>query len=147
MSNDGLKLSGAIEVVCHDLDGRIIHSERKSNVVVTAGKNYLAAWVAASSQATPFMNYIACGTDNTAAAASQTALGAESFRKAGTLSSSGVVWQNVVTFLPGDGTGVISEVGLLSQSSGGTMLARQTISPFNKTASNSMTVTWQITIS
>jgi hypothetical protein len=93
------------------------------------------------------MSYIAAGTSNTAASASDTALGAEAFRKQGSVTSSTNILQNTVTYLPGDGTGVIQEVGLFSAVSGGTMFARQTITSFNKTASNSMVVTWQITIS
>lgn len=138
--NEGMTLKGAIDVKLFDQDGRLIQHMAKSNVIVTVGKNFLAT---PGNGLGDFLE-IAAGTGATAATAADTALVAEAFRKSGALSSSLNVFQNTVTFLPGDGTGMIQELGLFA---GSTLLARQTITAFNKTASNSMVVTWQITIS
>ncbi|MGD9724878.1 MAG: hypothetical protein AB7V39_00520 [Nitrospiraceae bacterium] len=140
MTNEVVTLKGAIDVKLFDLEGRLIQHMAKSNVVVTVGKNYLAT---PGNGLGDFLE-IACGTGSTPASASDTALVAEAFRKAGSLSSALNVFQNTTTFLPGDGTGLIQEIGLFA---GSTLLARQTITAFNKTGSNSMIVTWQITIS
>lgn len=137
--NDGFKLSGHIQVWERKADGSLRLHEDKKNVIVTVGKNYLATGAGLAD-----FTEIAAGIGANAATAADTALYSESFRKVGSQSSSLNVWQNSVTYLPGDGAGLIEEIGLFS---GLTMLARQTISSFNKTASNSMIVVWQITIS
>lgn len=137
--NDGVKLSGHIQVWERKADGSLRLHEDKKNVVVTVGKNYLATGAGLAD-----FTEVAAGTGATAATSADTALVAEAFRKAGAQSSSLNVWQNSVTYLAGDGTGLIQEIGLFN---GLTLLARQTITSFNKTASNSMIVIWQITIS
>jgi len=91
---------------------------------------------------------LALGTGVTAASASDTALQTElSTRVAGTLTSSTNVWQNQGTFGAGVDTGAITEAGIFSASSAGTMLARQTFSVINKAAGDSLQVTWQVTLS
>ena len=47
----------------------------------------------------------------------------------------------------GPGTGAITEAGLFDAASGGDMLARTVFSVVNKGASDSITITWTITIS
>lgn len=137
--NDGFKLSGHIQVWERKTDGSLRLHEDKKNVVVTVGKNYLATGAGLAD-----FTEIAAGTGATAATSADTALVSEAFRKVGSLSSSLNVFQNSATYLPGDGSGLIQEIGLFA---GSTLLARQTISSFNKTVSNSMIVVWQITIS
>lgn len=146
--NENLKLTGAFRIEVRDAHGNLEDFREVKNVVVTAGKNYLAAWLAAASQASPFMQYLALGTGTTAATTSDTALETElSTRVAGTISSSTNVWQNTATFGAGVNTGAITEAGIFSASSGGTMLARQVFAVINKGAASSLTVTWSITIS
>lgn len=143
-----LTLTGAFVVELHDENGALKDRRDVKNVVVTAGKNFMATWLAAASQASPFMNYLAVGTGTTAATTSDTTLETElATRVAGTLSSSTNVWQNSAVFGAGVDTGAITEAGIFSASSGGTMLARQTFAVINKGANDSLTITWQITIS
>ena len=143
-----VKLSGRVNYKLFDSNGQIKEVRDIDNLVVTVGKNYLAAWLAAASQAGYFMQYVALGTGTNAASASDTTLQTElSTRVAGTESSSTNVWQNVATFGAGVDTGAITEAGLFSASSGGTMLARQVFSVINKAAGDSLQVTWQITLS
>jgi hypothetical protein len=68
-------------------------------------------------------------------------------RVQGILSTPGSIniWQNVATFGPGVNTGAITEAGLFSTSSGGTMYARNVFSVVNKGAGNTFVVTWMIT--
>jgi hypothetical protein len=65
---------------------------------------------------------------------------------AGNLSSSTNVWQNQATFGPGVNTGAITEAGLFSASSGGTMFARKVFGVYTKEAGDTVVFTWQITI-
>ena len=145
---DYFKLTGHIIFDLKDENGVLKDHREIKNVVVTAGKNYLATWLAAASQAGAFMQYLALGTGTNAAVVGDTALQTElSTRVAGTITSSLAVWQNQGTFTAGVNTGAITEAGIFSASSSGTMLARQTFSVINKGASDSLTITWQITIS
>jgi hypothetical protein len=91
---------------------------------------------------------MAIGTGSTAAAASNTALGSQAART--TLTSTTVSGADVTyvdTFAAGTGTGAITEAGLFNASSSGTMLCRTVFSVVNKGASDSMTITWTVTVS
>ena len=53
----------------------------------------------------------------------------------------------VASFGAGEGTGAITEAGLFNAVTGGTMLCRTVFSVVNKGASDSMTITWTVTVS
>jgi hypothetical protein len=91
---------------------------------------------------------MAVGTTSTAAAIGDTTLGAETARVALTSgTASGGVVTYVATFAPGTGTGALVEAGILNASSVGTLLCRTTFAVVNKGASDSMTITWTVTVS
>ena len=147
-SHETINLKGHINIKLLDENGQLKSEVDKHNVVVTVGKNFLAAWLAASSQSTGFMPYVALGTGTAAADASDTALDTETgSRVAGTLSSSTSTYTNQATFAPGVSTGAITEAGLFSANSGGTMFARQTFAVQNKLAGDTIVFTWNISIS
>ena len=53
-----------------------------------------------------------------------------------------------VTFLPNQATGTLRESGIFDSASGGNMLARQTfVQEIQKAATDTLTVTWTITLS
>lgn len=152
MSEEFLKLNGSVNVKLIGKDGKVKQEHTKHNLIVTVGKTYLAAWLAAATQSTEFMSYIALGTGSTAPASGDTALqtelsGGGYSRVQGTLTNSANVWQNQATFNPGNGTGAITEAGLFSASTSGTMFARQTFSAYNKAAGDTLIVTWTVTLS
>lgn len=121
-----------------------------TNVVCTNGKEFLASFLnsAAAAAATFTMRYVAIGTDSTAEAAANTALGTEVARHTGTVSYvSNQIYQVKATYPSGTGTGAIVEYGLFSSSSAGTMLCRDTESTITKGANDTLTATLQITIS
>ena len=94
------------------------------------------------------MSHMAIGTGSTAAASGNTTLGTESARQAltsTTVNNNAVSY--VASFAAGTGTGAITEAGILNNSTGGTLLCRTVFSVVNKGASDSMTITWTITIS
>ena len=62
-----------------------------------------------------------------------------------TVTSNAVAY--VASFAAGEGTGAITEAGILNAGSGGTLLCRTVFSVVNKAASDSMTITWTVTIS
>jgi len=147
-----IKLKGSVKVVLSGPDGQIKQQHEDHNLVVTAGKNYLAAWLQAASQAGKFMDFIGLGTGTTAAAAGDTTLqtefsGGGYSRATGTLTNSTNTWTNSATFNPGNATGAVTEAGLFSASTVGTLFARQVFSAYNKQAGDTLTVQWTVTFS
>ena len=140
MLNDGLKLTGKLSIAIND---EVV--QEVPNLVVTAGKNYVADRIKNNSTV---MSHMAIGTGSTAAAAGDTALGSQTARTA--LTSTTVTDNEIVyvdTFAAGTGTGAITEAGIFNASSGGTMLCRTVFSVVNKGASDAMTITWTVTVS
>ena len=148
MENESLTVKGHIKFEVIGPDGKIKEVKEIDNLVVTAGKNYLATWLAAASQSGKFMSYIGVGTGVTAATSGDTDLETPlATRVQGTLSASTNVWQNQASFGPGVDTGAITEAGLFSASTSGTLFARQVFSAINKGAGDTLVITWQVTLS
>lgn len=152
LEKDFFELKGSVKVQLFDEHGNLKQEHEDHNLIVTVGKNYLASWLQAASQGGPFMSYIGLGTGTTSPAAGDTTLqtefaGGGYSRVQGTLTNSTNTWQNSAVFNPGNGTGAVTEVGLFSASSSGTMFARQTFSAYNKAAGDTLTVTWSISFS
>lgn len=150
--NEFAQFKGSVHVQLFDEAGKLKQEHEDHNLIVTVGKSYLATWLTAATQSTEFMSYIALGTGSTAPASGDTALqtelsGGGYSRVQGTLSSSSNVWQNQATFSPGNGTAAITEAGIFSASTSGTMFARQTFSVYNKAAGDTLIVTWTVTLS
>jgi len=115
------------------------------NLVVTDGKKWVADRM---NDANTVMSHMAVGTGTTAAAAGDTTLDTEEDRNALT---STTVTDNEVAYVcswaSGDATASLTEAGLFDASSGGDMLARTVFSVVNKGASDTLTITWTITVS
>lgn len=141
MLQDDLVMKGHLSIA---INGEVV--QEIPNLVVTTGKNYVASRMKDATATA--MSHMAIGTGSTAAAASQTALVSEANRQ--TLTST-TVTNNTVTYVAtfgaGSGTGAITEAAILNASSAGTMLCRTVFSVVNKGASDSMTVSWVITVS
>lgn len=131
-------------------DGSLKQTVRGTNVVTTGGKDWLASFVvsAAAAPSTFTMNWVACGTGVTPETANDTALVLEVKRITGVVSHVGTgIFQVVASFGTGSAAGAITEFGLFNSSSAGTLLARDTESVVNVGASDTLTVTAQITLS
>jgi len=138
---DDLKLKGHLSIKLND---EVVHEV--PNLVVTTGKNFVASRI--KDATTTAMTHMAIGTGSVSAAAGDTTLGGEATRQ--TLTSTTVA-NNVVTYTAtfgaGSGTGAITEAGLFNASTAGTMFCRTTFAVVNKGASDSMTITWSVTVS
>ena len=139
--NDALKMKGRLQIHVND---ELV--QEVDNLVVTAGKGYVASRMKDTSATA--MSHMAIGSGSTAAAAGDTALGNELGRVALTSTTvSSAVVTYVASFPAGTGTGAVTEAGILNASSSGTLLCRTVFSVVNKGASDSMTVTWTVTVS
>jgi hypothetical protein len=134
-----------VRIVVTGADGQVKDQREIKNLVVTVGKEFIAARMVGTPTA---MSHMALGSTNTAAAAGNTALGAELGRVA--LASStvaGAVATYTATFPAGAATGAAVEAGVFNASSAGTMLCRTVFAVVNKGADDAMSVTWSITVS
>ena len=142
--NEQLKMKGHLQIHLNDELVRDI-----PNLVVTAGKGFVASRMIGTSAGV--MSHMEVGTGTTDPAAGDTALqsAVSGSRTAFTSSASfsGAVVTYVTTFAAGTGTGALTEAGIFNASSSGTMLCRTEFSVVNKGASDSMTITWTVTVS
>ena len=143
MINDQISLKGALTIT---KNGEVIREI--DNLVVTAGKELLASRLAGNSGSV--ISYMAVGTGTTAAAVGNTTLATEVDRNAlsvngGTASGAAVTY--ATTWLAGDATGALTEAGLFTASSGGTMLARTVFAAVNKGSDDLVTISWTVTVS
>jgi len=139
--NDDLKLKGKLTIALND---EVV--QEVDNLVVTAGKGYVASRIKDASATAMSHMAIGSGTTNPAAGdtAPETQLGRVSLTSTAV---SGAVVTYVATFAAGTGTGAVTEAAILNASSGGTMLCRTEFNVVNKGSSDSMTVTWTVTVS
>ena len=144
--NDNSKATGKLTIEIKNDKGTVIETREVKNLVVDAGLDYIASRMKDATATA--MSHMAIGTGSTAAAAADTTLGTEADRNAltsTTVTDNAVAY--VASFAAGEGTGAITEAGIFNASSGGTLLCRTVFSVVNKGASDSMTITWTVTIS
>ena len=143
---DETKATGKLTVEIKDKDGKVKDTRELTNLVVSDGLDFIASRMKDATATA--MSHMAIGTGSTAAASGDSALGTEAARQAltsTTVNNNAVSY--VASFAAGTGTGAITEAGILNANSGGTLLCRTVFSVVNKGASDSMTITWTITIS
>jgi hypothetical protein len=144
--NDKTKASGKLIVEIKNEKGQVTQTREVKNLVVDTGLAYIASRMKDATATA--MSHMAIGTGTTAAAAGNTALVTEADRNAltsTTVTANAVAY--VASFAAGEGTGAITEAGILNANSAGTLLCRTVFSVVNKGASDSMTITWTVTIS
>ena len=140
------KATGKLTVEIKDKNGLVKDTREVKNLVVQAGLDFIASRM--KDATADVMSHMGIGTGSSAAASSDTTLGTEAARQAltsTTVNNNSVSY--VASFAAGTGTGAITEAGILNAGSGGTLLCRTVFSVVNKGASDSMTITWTITIS
>jgi hypothetical protein len=144
---EALNIKGHLTAVLTKPDGSVIRVD-KDNMIVDGGFDFICDVIGNPSQPTE-MAYIAVGTNNTAAAATQTALLAEVDRNAAIYSHTAGTksFTLTATFNPGEATAGLQEAGIFNAPSLGTMLNRVTFPIINKDAADTLTVTFTITLS
>ena len=146
MLHDTIKMTGDLKIVLTDESGQIKHEQEIKNLVVTAGKNFIASRMKDTTKGA--MSHMAIGSGTTAANVADTTLGTELGRVSLTLTT--VTTNNVAyvaTFPAGTGTGAVTEAGLFNDGSAGDMLCRTVFSVINKGAADTLGITWTVTVS
>jgi len=145
MFTELVNIKGNLEVILLDVNGIQKDYRKVENLVVAVGKQVIAARLLGNTLAV--MSHMAVGSDSTAAATGQTALGAELGRVV--LDSSARVSNvntYIATFPAGTGTGALTEAAILNASSTGNMLCRTTFSTVNKASGDTVVITWNVTV-
>jgi hypothetical protein len=147
MFNENMKAKGRLSIVLKDEDGNVKDTREVDNLVVNTGLAYIASRMKDATATA--MTHMGLGSGSTAAAAGDTdlgsLLGSREALDSTTVTSNAIEY--VASFEAGDATGAVTEAGIFNAASGGTMLCRTVFSVVNKGASDTMTVTWTITIS
>jgi hypothetical protein len=150
MLNDNLAVTGTVLITIFDEQGAVKDTRAIKNLVVTAGKTFIAASIAKTTNSPAAMTHMGLGTGTTAAAAGDTALQTPIAGSRVTFASVTPA-ANVVTYVAnfpaGIGTGAVTEAGIFNDPTTGTLLCRTVFSVVNKGANDAMSITWQITVS
>lgn len=145
MISENIKVIGIPTFVLYDENMEVKQKFTVQNLIVSGGKNLLAARL--SSNATATISHIGIGSSPTAASAGQTALLSPIVRVATTISGGTVSGPTVsysATYGPGVGTGSIAEAGLFNAASAGIMLSRVAVVEFTKSAGDTLTISWDV---
>ena len=140
---DTVILTGKLSI---SLNGELVREDK--NLVVTAGKTWIAARMKDTSTV---MTHMGVGTGTTAAVIANTDLQTITGARLALTVSGGTPVANVITyaatFPAGAHTAAITEAAIFTAVSSGTMLARTVFTVVNKGALDSMTISWDVTIS
>jgi len=149
-TNEQLKLAGILHIVVTDSNGNIKEDKTENNLVVNTGLAFIISRMVGTTKGV--MSYMGVGSGVSAAVAGDTNLGSIlGSRKV--LDSTTIAGSNnekvvyVSTFSAGEGTGAITEAGVFNASTAGDMLCRTVFAVVNKAASDTMVITWTITLS
>ena len=154
--NESIKLTGQLRLILRDAKtGRIKADDTYKNMVLTLAKNAIAdrlRGTSANNRGT--ITYIGVGTGTTAPVAGNTKLEAELFRKLLSVREISASGDNIaeftVFFTTSEANGSLSEAGLFGDNASATtdsgILYCRTLINRVKTASDTLTMVWQLTI-
>ena len=148
---DAITLKGHVHIKLQDEHGNIIKEEEGDNLIVTTGKAFVASALITAPSA--YMTRVAIGTSSSATSVGQTDLqGTELARVVATTSNpTSVTTLLSASFGAGVGTGTIEEAGIFNATAAGpasgTMFSRYLTGTYVKGASDTLTISWTITVS
>lgn len=148
MQQDQVFLSGNLTIKVIDSNsGQVKQETQHKNLVVGAGKNYIARRM--TSNANIIMSHMAVGNINTIANSTQTFLEYEVDRIAldsTTLTNNTITY--VATFPAGTAVATLREAGIFNSdtSNTGEMLCRTTFNDVNKANDDIVAITWNVTV-
>ena len=147
-------MKGHIKIELFDEEGNLKSIVEKDNTFMAVGDAHVADQLDVSPDEAA-MGFMSVGTGSTAFTTASTTLNSEIDKNA--LNSSypdqaiGADDNDIVykaNWAAGDATGAITEAGIFNSSvtDAGTMLAASTFSVINKGASDTLTITWTVTV-
>jgi len=146
--SENIKATGQVHIVRMNSEGCVIEERKVKNLVVTAGKNYIAQKMVATTNTPTAMTHMAIGTNSTPPLPENTTLGGQTTRQ---LLTGNSVTANSITytanFPAGQGDGAITEAGIFNAATNGDMLCRTVFPVVNKGSGDIISITWVITVS
>jgi len=141
---------GRLHIELFSSDGQLKEERNIDNLMTNVGEAHIADQLA-SSQDESAMSHMAIGTGTTAPTSANTALEFQLDRNALTSRTQGSAGDDndiiyVGDWAAADGTGAITEAGIFNSSASGILLARATFAAINKEASDTLKITWTVTI-
>lgn len=147
---DSLQLEGTVGLVLVDAQGNVKDERYFSNLVVDSGKAWIAKRFALATPSVTPMTHMGLGTGSTGPSdTTRTTLLTEiGTRKTVTTDDTTTAQVKYsATFNAGEATGALTEAGIFTALTTGTMLCRTVFSTVNKAAADVLTINWTITIS
>ncbi len=148
MINDKMQVTGDVTLTLTDEKGNLKARQEIKNLVVNTGLTFISQRMLGTSQAV--MSHMALGSGTNAAAAGDTALQTQVGNREAldtAVSDSPGVITYTSTFEPGDATGALTEAGIFNASTSGNMLCRTKFDVVNKSSTDTLAITWVVTIS
>tara|TARA_R110001606_G_scaffold74779_1_gene173411 strand:- start:7889 stop:8338 length:450 start_codon:yes stop_codon:yes gene_type:complete len=148
MINDKMQVTGDVTLTLTDEKGNLKARQEIKNLVVNTGLTFISQRMIGTSQAV--MSHMALGSGTNAAAAGDTALQTQVGNREAldtAVSDSPGVITYTSTFEPGDATGALTEAGIFNASTSGNMLCRTKFDVVNKSSTDTLAITWVVTIS
>ena len=152
MVSEIIKTSGNLTITLYGPNNEIKHQVTVPNMIVTTGKNFIAASMLKTTSNSPVaMTHMALGSGTTAPVMANTTLenefvGGGNSRSSVTASVADSVVTYSATFGPGNCVGSVTEAGIFNNSTGGTMLCRTKFPVVTKEAADTITIVWNITL-
>lgn len=137
---------GDVTLILRDFEGRIKEHKEFHNLVVTTGCELIASRLSDKLIAEP--SHMAIGSGTVAPTKADKTLGSELHRNPfiSNATRNGAQVTYKALFGAGEGTGAVTEVGIFNDASAGTMLNRATFAVVNKAPTDSLEITWVVTI-
>jgi hypothetical protein len=154
-SNDKLGIKGNLSIVLTDAQGNVKDTREVPNKVTSDGLNHILARLGTSGGGATYMNYMAIGTtadatpeDGTSSILKTEASGLT--RVATTITYNTTLKQIIyVADFPTSNPSAdaaVREAGIFSASTAGTLLCRTVFAVVNKLTTDSLRITWKITL-
>lgn len=145
-----LGMTGRLTIVLKGADGTVKDVREVKNLVVNTGLGHITSRMVGTAQAV--MSHMGLGAGTSPAAAGDTALGSalgarKVFDSATRTGSNNENIVYVTTYNAGEATGAVTEAGIFNALTSGTMLCRTVFAVVNKGASDTLQVTWTVTLS
>lgn len=145
MLKSSIKLTGKVNIKKYE-NGELIDNITIDNIIVTTGQNYIAQRIL--NNTTTAMTHMAIGSSQIPQTIDDTALFTEITRNAflsGTVTNAQVEY--VATFAPPASVArSITEAGIFSAASAGTLLCRTTFPSVTQSTSQTIAISWIITV-
>lgn len=143
---DKVKAKGTLVVTLTGPDGKVRDSREINNLVVDVGLDFIASRMEGVTSGV--MSHMGVGSGTTAAAAGntdlETIIGSRVVLASSTVTANAIEY--VASFPAGTSTGAITEAGVFNASTVGTMLCRTVFAVVNKLSTDSLSITWTVTI-